>query len=74
MSNSTNGKRIGAGMSVRINNGKERRLVHILAVIDGDQIVFKEWYRKRKRWVYFINNYWFFETRKDCIEIVGGAE
>lgn len=35
-------------------------LMHIRAVVDGDQFVFRHWLGRKKRWNYRVESFWFF--------------
>ncbi len=47
------------------------RLIHIVAIVDGDQVVSKSWSRRRQSWVYQVEPLYAFELRakpgKECL-------
>ena len=52
----------------RLNVGDKyrygKKLFHVRAIVDGDQIVVRIWSRRRQTWVYSVEWRWFIE---DCI-------
>lgn len=47
------------GQSVRINYGKGHpasRLLHIRAIVDDHQFVYREWSRHKNRWIYSVDS------------------
>jgi hypothetical protein len=61
---------IGAGMQLRLNYGKgnpNNRLIHTLAVVD-DHIVFKQWSRRKQRFIYAVEPPEFFYVNREHIE------
>lgn len=54
------------GKTLRIfyNKGNvNNKLIHIRAVVDGYTIVFRWWSRKRRNWVYEVEDYYYFYIR-----------
>lgn len=53
------------GRSVRINYGKGHpasRLLHIRAIVDDYQVVYREWIRRKGRWLYSVDSIGYFEV------------
>jgi len=48
---------IEVGMVIRVVYGNDHDHVrHVLAIVDGDQVVYKRWSYHRRAWVYFVRN------------------
>jgi hypothetical protein len=64
---------ISPGNKVRLRSlGRRSRLLHIVAIVDDDFIVFKEWRRSKKYWAYEIEHRYWFDARRESglIEVV----
>jgi len=60
--------KINIGKKYRVFYGHENpnnKTVHILAIVDKDQIVIKWWSYTKKRWIYKVEHYYYFKTRFD---------
>lgn len=53
------------GKSFRIRydnkNNVNNRVIHIRAIVDDEMIVFRQWSRRRQRWIYAIEHLYYFE-------------
>lgn len=51
------------GNKVRVFAGEDRHingLYHILAIVDGDQVVYKVWGNRKQRWFYRVEDAYLF--------------
>lgn len=52
------------GKTLRIDFGKDNpnnEVIHIRAIVDDDQVVFKTWNKHRQRWSYCVKWMYYFE-------------
>lgn len=46
-------------------NNVNNELIHIRAIVDGDQVVFRRWSREKQRWRYAVESMTYFEVSKE---------
>lgn len=55
---------IEVGKSYRINYGVgniNNKLIHVRGIVDGDIVVYREWWKSKKYWRYFVNDMLYFD-------------
>lgn len=46
-------------------NNVNNKIIHVRAIVDGDQVVYKEYWKSKKRWVYFVKEMQWFDMLKE---------
>lgn len=55
---------LGNKVKVFINEGNpNNRLIHIRAIVDGDQVVYKYWRKHKQYWQYAVESTLYFELQ-----------
>ena len=39
---------------------RNNKLMHIITIVDDEYFVWKEWWRKKQRWLYHVEHFWSF--------------
>jgi len=61
---------------ISINYGKDdtsNKLLHVVAIVDEDQVVVKHYSKHKKRWIYEVKPQLWFTVIKEYIQIYKGA-
>lgn len=60
------GQRVRLNEPQKWNKLSDSPVLHILAVVDNDQIVYKTWGTHKRRWLYDVEwSYWFYLLWRD---------
>lgn len=65
---------VRVGDTIRFFYGKDNRnnrTIHIRAIVDDDQIVFRWWSRKKQTWIYQVEDAIYFEISREHWAKVG---
>ena len=48
-------------------NNINNKTIHVLAIVDEDQVVYKWWSKRKDRWIYVVDDMMWFDTISDNI-------
>ena len=48
-------------------NNRNNKLIHVRAIVDGDQIVCRTWSKGKKRWNYYVEDAIYFDVAKEYL-------
>ncbi len=61
---------IKPGVKIKLRNGMEKKLLHIITIVEDDYVVFKWWARYKQRWIYEVEFSYYFQIRLNKMELV----